>query len=100
MPHQVRTTGKLYRADDGQLVARVSCYLVVSNLGKWDGSLSLLEEVTSVEALWYAGVHDYGLELSDGRCGTITLTPLSLPSLATAGKSYTFQGISLPPGDW
>ena len=100
MEQRIRTRGRLYRADDRQLVARVSCYIVVSNLGAWDGSLSILEEFASVEALWYSGVYDFGLELNDGRSGTVTLIPLDLLDPVVAGRSYAFRGISLPPVDW
>lgn len=98
MIHHIRDHCRLYRLEDGRLVARARCYIVVASPGDWRGSLSVLEEVESLDQLWFAGEYEYGLELPDGRRGTIALTPMGFLDPVLRGKSYTFRGISLSPG--
>ena len=88
--------GSLLDPEDRSAVAQVSCYLVVRDLGHWQGSLTVLAEQRSIWREWFAGKREYLLELPGHGIGSVSLDPLEYLDPAARG-SYTFRGLGPPP---
>lgn len=88
--------GALRDPEDDAVIAEVSCLVVVRDLGRWQGSLTVLVEHASVWDRWMRGVREYLLDLPGHGVGSVSVDPLEWLDPAARG-AYTFRGLSLPP---
>lgn len=93
----MRGRGTLRHLAEETVVASVSCFVAVYDLGRWEGSLTVLQEYAPVTTLWFQGVREYLLDVPGVCEGAVALNPLDFLDPA-ARASYTFRGLSLAPG--